>query len=82
MQSPTIIVGLHRIATSLWLRFAALRQRVPVFAHRRKSPPVMNVIDRLPPSWLQQIGAPTNCIEDDFSLLPVAISFKRSAWFV
>jgi hypothetical protein len=60
MQSPAIIVGPHRIATSMWLRFVALPQRVPVpaVAHRRWGPPVINVIDRLPPrnDWLH-IGA-------------------------
>jgi hypothetical protein len=30
MQSPTIIAGLRRIATSLWLHFVASPQRVPV----------------------------------------------------
>jgi hypothetical protein len=79
MQSPTMIVRLHRIATSLWPRFAALPQRVPVFAHRRQSPPVMNVIDRLPPSWLQQSGGSMNYTAGKFSLLRVAMRFKRSA---
>jgi hypothetical protein len=30
-QSPAIIVGLCRIATSLWLHFVASPQRVPVY---------------------------------------------------
>jgi hypothetical protein len=29
MQSPTINAGLRKIATSLWLHFAASPQRVP-----------------------------------------------------
>ena len=59
-QSPANIVGPHKIATSLWLRFFALPQSVPGFAvaHRRRGPPVMNVIDRLPPrSDCYNIGA-------------------------
>jgi hypothetical protein len=49
MQSPTIIAGLRRIATSLWLHFVASPQRVPVFGHRRRGRSVVNVIYRIPP---------------------------------
>jgi hypothetical protein len=49
MQSPTIIAGLRRIATSLWLHFVASPQRVPVFGHRRRGRPVVNVIYKVPP---------------------------------
>lgn len=49
MQSPAIIAGLRRIATSLWLRFVALPQRAPVFDHRPRGRPVVNVIDRVAP---------------------------------
>jgi hypothetical protein len=49
MQSPTNIAGLRRIATSLWLHFVASPQRVPVFGHRRRGRPVVNVIYRVPP---------------------------------
>jgi hypothetical protein len=49
MQSPAMIVGLHRIATSLWLHFVALPQRVPAVRYRRGGRPVINVIDRVPP---------------------------------
>ena len=48
-RSPTIIAGLRRIATSLWLHFVALPQRVPGIGHRRRSRPVVNVIDKMPP---------------------------------
>jgi len=50
MQSPTIIAGLRRVATSLWLHFVASPQRVPVFGYRRRGRTVVNVIYRLPPS--------------------------------
>jgi hypothetical protein len=49
MRSPTIIAGLRRIATSLWPHFVASPQRVPVFGHRRRGRPVVNVIYRVPP---------------------------------
>jgi hypothetical protein len=48
-QSPTMIAGLRRFATSLWLRSVALPQRVPVFGYRRWGRPVVNVIYRVPP---------------------------------
>ena len=50
MRSPTIIAGLRRIATSLWLRFVASPQRVPVVGHRRRGRPVVNVIYKVPPT--------------------------------
>ena len=49
MRSPTIIAGLRRIATQLCLHFVASPQRVPVFGHRRRGRPVVNVIYRVPP---------------------------------
>jgi hypothetical protein len=49
-RSPTIIAGLHRVATSLWLHFVASPQRVPVSGYRRRGRAVVNVIYRLPPS--------------------------------
>jgi hypothetical protein len=48
-KSPAIIAGLRRIATPLWLHFVASPQRVPVFGHRRRGRPVVNVIDKVPP---------------------------------
>jgi len=36
-QSPAMIAGLRRCATSPWLRSVALSQRLPVFGHRRRS---------------------------------------------
>lgn len=49
MQSPTMIAGLHKIATLPWLHFVALPQRVPAFCYRRWGRPAINVIDRVPP---------------------------------
>jgi len=49
LRSPTIIAGLRRIATSLWLHFVASPQRVPVFGHRRWGRLGVNLIDRAPP---------------------------------
>jgi hypothetical protein len=49
-QSPAIIAGLRRVATSLWLLFVASPQRVPVSGYRRRGGTVVNVIYRLPPS--------------------------------
>ncbi len=48
-QSPAVIAGLRRIATSLWLRFVASPQRMPIFRYRRWGRPVMNLIYRVPP---------------------------------
>ena len=45
-KSPTMIAGLRRLATSLWLHFVASPQRMPVFDHRRWRQPVVNVIDK------------------------------------
>jgi hypothetical protein len=67
-KSPAIIAGLRRIATSLWLHFVASPQRVPVFSHRRRGRPVVNVIYRASPpivehfslgeiSWLRTSGS-------------------------
>ena len=49
MQSPTMIAGLHRIATCTWLHFVALPQRVPALGHRLRGQTVMSVIDSEPP---------------------------------
>ena len=51
-QSPTMIAGLRRIATSLWLHFVASPQRMPGISHRRRGRPVVDVIDRAPPRSL------------------------------
>src|SRR6266542_4647862 len=48
-QSPVVITGLHRIATSLWLHFVASPQRMPVSRYRRGDRPVVNLIYRVPP---------------------------------
>jgi hypothetical protein len=48
-QSPAVIAGLRRIATSLWLRFVASPQRMPIFRYRRWGQSVVNVIYRVPP---------------------------------
>jgi hypothetical protein len=48
-QSPAVIAGLRRIATSLWLRFVASPQRMPIFRYRRWGRSVVNVIYRVPP---------------------------------
>jgi hypothetical protein len=48
-QSPTLIAGLRRIATSLWLHFVALPQRVPVHQHRRLGGTVVIFFYRTPP---------------------------------
>jgi hypothetical protein len=49
MQSPAVMAGLRRIATSLWLRFVALPQRLPIFCYRRWDRPVVSLIYRVPP---------------------------------
>ena len=49
MQSPTMIAGLHRIATCTWLHFVALPQRVPALGHRLRGQTVVSVIDKSPP---------------------------------
>src|SRR6266568_4237651 len=48
-QSPAMIAGLRRIATSLWLRFVASPQRMPIFRYRRWGRPVVNFIYKVPP---------------------------------
>jgi hypothetical protein len=53
-QNPAIIAGLRRIATSLWLHFVASPQRVPAFGYRRRSQPVVNLIDKLSPGRFQR----------------------------
>ena len=52
MQSPTMIAGLHRIATSLWLHSVASPQRMPASAYRHGGPSVVSVIYRVPPPSL------------------------------
>jgi hypothetical protein len=46
MRSPTLIVGLRRIATSLWPNFVASPQRMPACGCRRKGHTVGIFIDR------------------------------------
>ncbi len=48
-QSPAMIAGLRRIATSLWLRFVASPQRMPIFRYRRWGRPVVSFIYKVPP---------------------------------
>ena len=48
-QSPVMIAGPRRIATSLWLHFVASPQRMPIFRYRRWGRSVVNVIYRVPP---------------------------------
>ena len=56
-QSPVVIAGLRRIATSLWLRFVASPQRMPICRYRRWDRPVVNLIDRVPPSSIPTTSA-------------------------
>jgi hypothetical protein len=49
-QSPAIIVGLCRIATSLWPHFVASPQRVPVYRYRRRGRAVVIFIYIAPPA--------------------------------
>jgi hypothetical protein len=51
-QSPTMVAGLRRVATSVWVPFVTSRQRVPGFGHRHWCSPVVDVIDKARPRLL------------------------------
>jgi len=56
-QSPAVIAGLRRIATSLWLHFVASPQRMPITRYRRSGRPVVDLIYRVPPSSIPTTSA-------------------------